>query len=113
MRREAKVIFEPSGAAGMVACGTRLLDAAAQLRVSLRQVCGGNANCTTCRVQVLAGADFLSPAEDKERNRLPESRLTQGWRLSCQALVKGPVKVRVPTVGEWIELNQQEVHGDL
>lgn len=56
--------------------------------------CGGNARCTTCRVEVLEG----DPAAmgDLERNRLAmESELAPNVRLSCQIRVSSDLKVRV------------------
>ena len=56
--------------------------------------CGGNARCTTCRVEVLAG----DPGEmrELERNRLAmETDLADNIRLSCQIRVHDDLKVRV------------------
>jgi ferredoxin len=56
--------------------------------------CGGNARCTTCRVEVLEG----EPGEmgELERNRLAvESELAPNVRLSCQIRVSSDLKVRV------------------
>ena len=56
--------------------------------------CGGNAKCTTCRVEVLAG----DPGEmrELERNRLAmESELAENIRLSCQIRVIDDLKVHV------------------
>jgi len=64
--------------------------------------CGGNARCTTCRVEVLEG----DPPEmsDVERNRLAmEAELADNIRLSCQIHVNGDLKVRV--------INQVSVRG--
>src|SRR5918993_3520873 len=64
--------------------------------------CGGNAKCTTCRVEVLAG----DPGElgEAERNRLAmETGLAENVRLSCQVRVAGDMKVRV--------INQASVKG--
>ncbi|HEU4435415.1 MAG TPA: 2Fe-2S iron-sulfur cluster-binding protein [Pyrinomonadaceae bacterium] len=56
--------------------------------------CGGNARCTTCRVEVLAGEP--GPMGDLERNRLAmESELAPNVRLSCQIRVSSDLKVRV------------------
>ena len=64
--------------------------------------CGGNARCTTCRVEVLEGDP---PAmEELERNRLSiESDLAPNVRLSCQIHVNSDLKVRV--------VNQASVRG--
>ena len=56
--------------------------------------CGGNARCTTCRVEVLEGEP--GPIGDLERNRLAvESELAPNVRLSCQIHVSTDLKVRV------------------
>jgi ferredoxin len=64
--------------------------------------CGGNARCTTCRVEVLAG----DPGDigELERNRLAvEVDLADNVRLSCQVRVNDDLKVRV--------VNQVSVRG--
>src|SRR4026207_2300901 len=64
--------------------------------------CGGNARCTTCRVEVLAG----DPGEmgEVERNRLAmEAELAVNVRLSCQIRVHDDLSVRV--------INQASVRG--
>jgi ferredoxin len=56
--------------------------------------CGGNAKCTTCRVEILAG----DPGEiaELERNRLAlETGLAENVRLSCQVRIIDDLKVRV------------------
>jgi len=64
--------------------------------------CGGNARCTTCRVEVLSG----DPGEiqELERNRLAvETDLAENVRLSCQIRVNDDLTVRV--------VNQASVRG--
>src|SRR6266511_5721764 len=56
--------------------------------------CGGNARCTTCRVEIRGG----DPGEmnTRERARLArEDELAPNVRLSCQILVQDALKVRV------------------
>src|SRR6476659_2674700 len=56
--------------------------------------CGGNARCTTCRVEILDG----DPGEmgELERNRLAvEADLADNVRLSCQIHVHDDLKVHV------------------
>ena len=70
--------------------------------VDILHRCGGNARCTTCRVEVLEG----DPGEmqDLERNRLAvEAELAPNIRLSCQIHVQNDLKVRV--------VNQASVRG--
>src|ERR1700752_3336730 len=70
--------------------------------VDILHRCGGNARCTTCRVEILEG----DPGEmqELERNRLAvESELGPNVRLSCQIHVNQDLKVRV--------INQASVRG--
>ena len=56
--------------------------------------CGGNARCTTCRVEVLAGEP--GAMGELEKNRLAmESELAPNVRLSCQIRVSSDLNVRV------------------
>jgi ferredoxin len=64
--------------------------------------CGGNARCTTCRVEVLEGDP--GPMGELERNRLAmEAELADNVRLSCQIHPNSDLKVRV--------INQVSVRG--
>lgn len=70
--------------------------------VDILHRCGGNARCTTCRVEILEG----EPGEmgELERNRLAmESELAPNVRLSCQIRVNSDLSVRV--------INQASVRG--
>jgi len=70
--------------------------------VDILHRCGGNAKCTTCRVEVLEGE--AGEMGDAERNRLAmETGLAENVRLSCQVHVAGDMKVRV--------INQASVKG--
>src|ERR1700749_4058570 len=56
--------------------------------------CGGNARCTTCRVEVLDGS--VPPMGEAEKERLArEGDLAPNIRLSCQIHVESDVEVRV------------------
>jgi ferredoxin len=56
--------------------------------------CGGNARCTTCRVEVLDGEP--GEMQELERNRLAvEAELAPNTRLSCQIRVSSDLHVRV------------------
>jgi ferredoxin len=65
-----------------VPAGTRLVLAIEQRAgVDILHACGGNARCTTCRVEFVSGEpDRMTRAE---KTRLAERGLT-GVRLSCQ-----------------------------
>ncbi|HVG31351.1 MAG TPA: 2Fe-2S iron-sulfur cluster-binding protein [Pyrinomonadaceae bacterium] len=74
--------------------GRKLVLAIEDAGIDILHRCGGNAKCTTCRVEVLAG----DPGEigEAERERLArETGLAENVRLSCQVRVEDDLKVRV------------------
>lgn len=82
--------------------GRKLVLAIEDAGIDILHRCGGNARCTTCRVEVLAG----DPGEmrELERNRLAaETGLAENVRLSCQVRVIDELKIRV--------VNQSSVKG--
>jgi ferredoxin len=82
--------------------GRKLVLALEDGGVDILHRCGGNAKCTTCRVEVLGG----DPGEmtEPERNRLAaEVGLAENVRLSCQVHVNDDLHVRV--------VNQASVRG--
>lgn len=75
-----------------VESGTRLVLAIEQgAGVDILHACGGNARCTTCRVEFVSGEpDRMTVAE---KTRLTERGLT-GVRLSCQIACDHDMTVR-------------------
>ena len=55
--------------------------------------CGGNARCTTCRVEILSGN--VPAQSDLEREALEEPDLIARFRLSCQIKLENDLVVRV------------------
>lgn len=99
--RTAPVIEAPrlqmdGGPAGPVEPGTTALAAALALGVDVDHFCGGKASCSSCRVEVLEGAEHLSPMSPRERMVLGPARAGAGDRLACQAQIRGPVRLRLP-----------------
>ncbi|NEO28230.1 MAG: (2Fe-2S)-binding protein [Kamptonema sp. SIO4C4] len=54
--------------------------------------CGGYGQCGTCVVEVIEGMENLSERTQFEERKLKKKPAS--YRLSCQTLVNGPVKVR-------------------
>ena len=74
--------------------GRKLVLAIEDAGVDILHRCGGNAKCTTCRVEVLEGD--AGEMRELERNRLAlEMGLAENVRLSCQVRVQDDLKVRV------------------
>ena len=74
-----------------VAEGTRLVNAIEGAGVDILHACGGNARCTTCRVEFIEGEP--SRMTVAEKGRLAEKGLS-GVRLSCQITVDNDMSVR-------------------
>lgn len=75
-----------------VEAGTKLVLAMEDHGVDVLHRCGGNARCTTCRVEVLEGD--AGPMGEAERAKLEEKGILGQFRLSCQVRVKDDLKVR-------------------
>ena len=94
--------LHPESKSGEVEVNTSLLEASKLLGFVLNHDCGGNASCTTCRVEVQIGAENLSEIDFDEQDLLDREALSEPWhRLGCQAKVLGDVVVRVPE-GKWV-----------
>ena len=77
-----------------VADGTKLVLAIEDSGIDILHKCGGNARCTTCRVQIISGD--LEPMGELEQNRLArEAALGPDIRLSCQVRVHSDMTVNV------------------
>ncbi len=77
-----------------VEAGKKLVLAIEDAGIDILHRCGGNARCTTCRVQILSGD--VSPMEELERERLArEESLGPDIRLSCQIRVESDLSIRV------------------
>lgn len=82
--------------------GQKLVLAIEDAGIDILHRCGGNARCTTCRVEVLEGN--AGEMQELERERLArETGLADNVRLSCQVRVHDDLKVRV--------VNQASVKG--
>jgi 2Fe-2S ferredoxin len=92
------VHVEPAGIDIEVGDGESVMHAAERQGYRWPTVCHGQAICTTCFVEVVAGAEHLDPPHAVERAALAQSPLTHlvggDVRLACQARVTGPVTVR-------------------
>jgi ferredoxin len=75
-----------------VAADKRLVVALSEAGVDQLHACGGNARCTTCRVEFVEGEPSKMTRAEKS---CLESRGLSGVRLSCQVLCESDMTVRV------------------
>ena len=81
---------------GQIGCaeGRRLVLCTEDAGIDILHRCGGNARCTTCRVEVLDGdAGEQTEAERERLSRVQER--SERMRLSCQIQVRSDLMVRV------------------
>jgi len=93
MNRQLRVTFQPHGRAVYVLAGTRLLEAAGLAGMTVETPCGGAGSCGKCRVRITSGA---SPPGSADMEFFSQSELDDGWRLACQASIRGDTVVTVP-----------------
>lgn len=73
--------------------GKKLVLAIEDAGIDILHRCGGNARCTTCRVEILAGT--VPPISEAEIEALEEPELIEKYRLSCQLRCQNDLTVRV------------------
>jgi len=86
------IVFEPSGISCRAAQGTTLRDIAIAQKIDLRAECAGKGQCGQCVVRVRP-AGHLTPPTENELRVLGAEKLSTGFRLACQAGVKGRLTV--------------------
>ena len=108
-----KVTYFQSVTVENVPDGRTLLDVSIRQRIPHHHQCGGQARCTTCRVQILDGISRVSAPNEWEQ----EVASRRGWdeftRLGCQTKVHGDVTIRllVRNPQDIIVLDFDELHG--
>ncbi|MDD4986584.1 MAG: ASKHA domain-containing protein, partial [Dehalococcoidales bacterium] len=103
---QVKVVFQPSERRGDIGSGKSIRQAAHELGVGIEGLCGGEGSCGKCRVRIEEGIfpwygiesrmDNLSPLTKTEKKLLTSRQQLDGYRLACQARIRGDVIVSVP-----------------
>lgn len=73
-----------------------LMKALLDHNIAVASSCGGEGVCAKCQVEVLAGADHLSPISDIERIAIERFNWKPSFRMSCQCQVNGDCTVTTP-----------------
>lgn len=74
-------------------CGLTLLEMSQLHGVPHTALCGGRGRCTTCRVVIEAGGEFLAPPSPAEANSLRAVNAGPNTRLACQIRPTHPMTV--------------------
>jgi len=75
--------------------GETVLDASIRHGIDHRNACGGDCQCSTCRVEVLEGLEQCPEPSPNECEVLAINRLGPTFRLACQLRPRGDISVRV------------------
>src|ERR1700741_1300436 len=69
--------------------GQSILDASLSAGIPHFHACGGNAQCSTCRVLIIEGNDRMTPPNQKEGLLKSQMHFPPNVRLACQTHVTG------------------------
>src|ERR1700709_2046922 len=79
-----------------VPSGKRLVNALVDnAKIDQLHACGGNARCTTCRVQFVSGEPAKMPQAEKDVLAIRGLSGTKGLRLSCQITCDQDMAVQI------------------
>lgn len=92
-RRNAVITIAYPQRVARVPAGWTVLEASRSHFIPHLSMCGGQARCSTCRVQVTAGDDHCPPPDAAEQATLDRIRALPGVRLACQLRPTGDVGV--------------------
>ena len=77
-----------------------ILEASLKANIDHVHVCGGNARCSTCRVNIVKGVDNCQPRNKKEKQLSEQLGFPQNIRLACQTKISGNITIRRPVVDD-------------
>jgi adenylate cyclase len=89
-----RITYVIDGRTAPIGAADSILDASLHAGVPHAHACGGNARCSTCRVQIVEGLEHCAPRTDKEVVLAARLRFAPEVRLACQTRVDGDLMVR-------------------
>jgi uncharacterized 2Fe-2S/4Fe-4S cluster protein (DUF4445 family) len=89
-----KVVIEPYNITVEVAKGVRAYDVLRTTGIPFRTECGGRGLCGKCRVVIKSGE--VSQLSSTEKRLLSVEEIKAGYRLACQVVLQGDVRLFVP-----------------
>lgn len=74
--------------------GLSILQISLKNNIPHTHICFGEAQCSTCRVEILEGIENLPPRNDLEKAMAKKNGWTDTVRLACQTIPNGNIKIR-------------------
>jgi len=93
--RKVQIVFEPDGLRSNVKFGVTILEAAKICGIKIRSECGGHGFCGKCKV-IAKTPEGLTSLSEREKELLSDQEIKKGYRLACQAYIKGNTVIYVP-----------------
>lgn len=84
-----------------------LLNTLLRAGVRIDHRCGGRAQCGTCRLRIVSGADRLSPIREREAAKLAKFGNKSDLRLACQTYAFGDVTIEILSRSSYTETSQE------
>lgn len=102
------ICYQPDNKEVETDTATTILQTSLAAGIPHTHVCGGNARCSTCRVEILDGLEHCVPRNEKERALADRLSFGPSIRLACQTTVAGNVTLkRLVLDDEDVEITNQ------
>ncbi|MCR4962725.1 MAG: ASKHA domain-containing protein [Firmicutes bacterium] len=89
-----EITILPNNIKCQVAEGTSLLQVLFEAGIHIDGSCAGAGVCGCCKIQVVSGK--TPPADEAEKELIPQEELDQGYRLACRVHVIDNMRILVP-----------------
>lgn len=91
----ASITLENTGEVLEASPAVSILNNLLRKGISISHICGGRAQCGTCRFEVIKGERYLSPRTDIEKRKLEVLGNPDNIRLACQTYTFGDITIRI------------------
>lgn len=91
----------PNGRSIRVPLGFSVLEASRSAGVPHASICGGRGRCSTCRIRIVAGAQYIADPSQGEQSVLKRIAAGPGVRLACQVRPNRDVSVAPLLPSNW------------
>jgi ferredoxin len=91
----ASITVENTGEVFEASPAVSILNNLLQNGVSISHICGGRAQCGTCRFEIIQGERYLSPHTEIEKRKLELLGNPENVRLACQTHTFGDITIHI------------------